>query len=125
MTRAAASHTEASTIDEVEQRVPDDLVVKSFVAGRSVRDIAKRWRWPLAEINEIVSRWARTVLHPELREQQLAASLTRLDALERVFYRKAPRGDHRALAGCLQIMLDVLCCCVCSACMRRSVQFSK
>lgn len=57
----------------------------------------------LAEVNEILSRWAMTVLDPDLRQQALAAGLTRLDELEHVFHAKALRGNIPAAHLCLKI----------------------
>jgi signal recognition particle GTPase len=77
-------------------------IIKSRIAGSSVRAIAKACGSSVAEVNRVIDRWAETTVSSELRKQTLALELARLDL--QAFFTRAMTGDVQCGAPVTKII---------------------
>jgi Tfp pilus assembly PilM family ATPase len=63
----------------------DDRIIRQHLEGRSMRAIAKAQRTTVAEINEVIDRWAASAIDEKIRKNTLALELARFDELQEVF----------------------------------------
>ncbi|GLR85833.1 hypothetical protein [Bradyrhizobium iriomotense] len=68
-------------------------IVQARVRGESVRNIAKRFGCSIADVNDVLDRFAAMTITNKLRVHTLALELERLDELQRVFESQARGGD--------------------------------
>ena len=75
------------------REIDSEQIIQARIRGESARSIAKRLHCTLADINDVMDRFATTTLTDKLRAHTLALEIERLDELQEVFNDQAKAGD--------------------------------
>src|SRR5262249_28747109 len=75
-----------------------EAIIEARIQGESIRSISKRFGCSVADINDVLDRFAHVTISANLRTHTLALELERLDNLQQTFERQARAGDVQSAA---------------------------
>jgi hypothetical protein len=78
--------------------IDGEAIIQARLRGYSVRSIAKHTGCSVADVNDVLDRFAAATITEKLRTHTLALELERLDGIMRVFEQRAREGDLGAAA---------------------------
>ena len=78
--------------------IDSDAIIQARIRGDSVLAIAKQFGCTVADVNDVLDRFASMTLTDKLRTHTLALELARLDDMQRVFEPAMKAGDIQAAA---------------------------
>ena len=73
--------------------IDSEAIIEARVRGESIRSISKRLGCSVADIHDVLDRFASVTISANLRTHTLALELERLDNLQQAFEQQAKAGD--------------------------------
>jgi len=87
----------------------EEDIIEQRIRGRSVRAIAKARGCSIKDVHEALDRFAAATIDDGVRRHTLALELSRLDALQEIFYLRGLEGDV-ASAALVAKLIERRCC---------------
>jgi len=83
--------------------IDGEKIIAARIKGESVRDIAKRFKCSIEDVNQVLDIFTEQTLTNRLRSHSMALDLERLDKIQKVFEAQARQGDIKAAHLCVKI----------------------